>query len=378
MTALPVPEKGGSLEELRRFVRLGNADFTLFVSVLLDALRPGYSHPVLYLAGEEGAAKTSLVRIARSLIDPNAAPVRGLPTTVRDIFVEAHSAHMVVFDNVSAITPAISDALCQIATGTGLGLRKLYTDTDQIVISGTRPIVLTGLQNAIQRSDLADRAVVIPLSFVTEEQRRPERELWTSFERVRPLIFGALLDCVVNGLRELPRIRPNRLPRMADFAIWAMACEGAFTQPGSFVSAFATSASEAVEAVIEVDAVAIAVRALMADRQVWQGSATGLLQELTLRDRAEQQPSSWKGFPRDPADLGKRLRKASAALRKADNLELVFERTRDRRRDKQIEIRRVEHPTEVQANSAQPSTDQTTGVTEATAPGKVIALRDRK
>ena len=86
----------------------------------------------------------------------------------------------------------------------------------------------------------------------------------------------------------------------------------------------------------------------------------------------------WKGFPRDPADLGKRLRKASAALRKADNLELVFERTRDRRRDKQIEIRRVEHPTEVQANSAQPSTDQTTGVTEATAPGKVIALRDRK
>jgi hypothetical protein len=97
-----------------------------------------------------------------------------------------------------------------------------------------------------------------------------------------------------------------------------------------------------------------------------------------LRDRAEQQPSTWKGFPRDPADLGKRLRKASAALRKADNLELVFERTRDCRRDKQIEIRRVEHPTEVQANSAQPSTDQTTGVTEVTPPGKVIALRDRK
>ena len=89
------------------------------------------------------------MRIARSLIDPHAAPVRGLPTTVRDIFVEVHSAHMVVFDNVSVIAPAISDALCQIATGTGLGLRKLYTDTDQIVISGTRPVVLTGLQNAI-------------------------------------------------------------------------------------------------------------------------------------------------------------------------------------------------------------------------------------
>jgi hypothetical protein len=379
MAALPLPEKGGSLlDELRRFVRLGDAGLTLFVSVLLDALRPGYPHPLLYLAGVEGAAKTSLVKIARALVDPSTASVRALPATVRDIFVEVFSSHMVVFDNVSVITPAISDALCQIATGTGLGLRKLYTDVDQIVVSGTRPIFLTGLQNVIQRSDLADRAVVIPLSFVTEEQRRSEREFWTSFERVRPLILGALFDCIAYGLRELPRIRPNRLPRMADFAVWAMACEGAFTQPGSFVAALSASASEAVEAVVENDAVAIAVRALMADREVWRGSATELLQELTLRDRAEQRPSSWKGFPRDPADLGKRLRKASAVLRKADGIELAFERTRDRRRDKHIEIRRTERPTEAQASSAQPSTDQTAGVTEATAPGKVIALRDRK
>jgi hypothetical protein len=373
MTELPIPQRGGSLEELRRFVNLDDAGFTLLVSVLLDALRPGYPHPVFYAEGEEGCAKTTLARIARSLIDPNTVPVRALPSTVRDVFVEVRSAAMIVFDNVSAITPAMSDALCQIATGTGLSTRKLFTDTGQIVTGGTRPVILTGLQNVIQRSDLADRAVVLALSPLAPERRRSEREFWASFERARPLIFGALLDCMVFGLRALPGIRPHRLPRMADFAIFAMASEGAFTAPGSFAAAFAASANEAIETVIEVDPVAIAVRTLMRDREAWRGTATELLHEFTLRDRAEERPSSWRGWPRDPADLSKRLRKASAALRKADNVEVAFDRTRDRRRTKLIELRRVEP----QGEQGQRPADQAAASTEAPVPGKVVALRDR-
>jgi hypothetical protein len=34
---------------------------------------------------------------------------------------------------------------------------------------------------------------------------------------------SALLDALAEGLRELPLVRLERLPRMADFAIWATA-----------------------------------------------------------------------------------------------------------------------------------------------------------
>ena len=108
----------------------------------------------------------------------------------------------------------------------------------------------------------------------------------------------------------------------------------------------------------------------MIDREAWQGTSTELLNELTLRDRAEQRPSSWKGFPRDPADLGKRLRKASAVLRKADNIEVAFVRMRDRQRTKLIDLRRAEHRGEQAA-------DQPAASDNASAPGKVITLRDR-
>ena len=40
-------------------------------------------------------------------------------------------------------------------------------------------------------------------------------------------ILGALLDAVSIGLRNAPNLRPPALPRMADFAKWAIACEPA-------------------------------------------------------------------------------------------------------------------------------------------------------
>jgi hypothetical protein len=41
------------------------------------------------------------------------------------------------------------------------------------------------------------------------------------FEIARPAILGAIFDAVVHGLRNSNRVQLNRLPRMADFALWA-------------------------------------------------------------------------------------------------------------------------------------------------------------
>ena len=43
---------------------------------------------------------------------------------------------------------------------------------------------------------------------------------------------------VVQGLRMLPDTKLERLPRMADFALWASACETAVWSTGTFWSAY--------------------------------------------------------------------------------------------------------------------------------------------
>jgi hypothetical protein len=346
MLALPLPERGGSI--MQPLVNLTGDGFVLYISWLLDAMHPGRPHPVLYLAGEEGVAKSTAAKIARCLIDPNEVPLRNLPTTVRDLFVSAHGSHALAFDNVSTIPPAISDALCQIATGSGFGTRKLFTDTSQTLVSGHRPVILNGLLNAISRSDLTDRAVVNPMSRITPQQRRSEAELWAQFEAQRAQIFGALLDDMACGLRQLPNVRLASLPRMADFALWSVATE-AFP-PGAFMAAFDHAAAEATEAVIEGDPVSVAVAAFMDGRGAWHGTAAELLRDLSARDRSEAEPSTWKAWPREASAFGKRLRMATAVLRKI-GIEVTFGKASNRSKTRTITLSKIERRTDTSDRS---------------------------
>jgi hypothetical protein len=73
---------------------------------------------------------------------------------------------------------------------------------------------------------------MLMLAPIAGRQRRPESTLWPEFELARPYVLGALLDAVAHGLHMLPRVHLKRLPRMADFALWATACESAFRPAG--------------------------------------------------------------------------------------------------------------------------------------------------
>jgi hypothetical protein len=343
MLPLPLPQRAGSIRQLRRFVNLNDNDFVLLVAALLDGLRPGRPHPVLYLAGEEGTAKSTLAKIVRRIIDPNTTPLRALPGNVRDLFVCVHNNYALSFDNISRITRVISDALCQISSGSGFGTRKLFTDNGEFLVSGSRPVVLNGLANSITRSDLADRTVVLKPAPITPEQRLSEAEFWNGFESELPHLFGAMLDATVHGLRNEPLVRPHRLPRMADFVTRSIACERAFAEEGAFLRAFNSNAVETIEALIEDDCVATAVNTFMMERSFWCGTATQLLRELTDGDRTEAQVSQWASWPRNPSLFSNRLRAVAASLRKIGIEILCDKKTPDRGRTRIIELRKIGH-----------------------------------
>src|SRR5262249_41567881 len=209
-------------------------------------------YPVLALSGEQGSAKSTFSTILRSLIDPH---------------------------------------------------------QDEMLFDSCRPIILNGIEDCIGRPDLADRAVFLALEAIPEKQRKLEMELMAEFSREQPRILGALLDAVSHGLRELPKVRLARLPRMADFANWAPACETAMWKPGTFASAYGSNRAEAVNTVLEADSVATALRSLMASRTEWTGTATELLSALSnLTGEAERRSKTW---PTAPNKLSGRLRRGA-------------------------------------------------------------------
>jgi len=316
MQPLPLPVQGGSIESLAPFLNLASEnDFVLVVAWLLGALRAGGPYPVLAIAGEQGSAKTVLSKLLRAVVDPSVAPVRALPRDERELFIAASNGHVLAFDNLSGLPPWLSDTLCRLASGSAFSTRRLFTDQDEILFAAARPVILNGIEDIITRPDLADRAILLTLGAIAERQRRPEHALWREFELARPHILGAVLDAAAHGLRMLPHVRLKRLPRMADFALWATACESAFRPAGTLEAAYSNNRRAAIENIVDADPVATLVREIMADKAQWRGRASDLLQIGANRS----------GWPKSPRALAGRLRRAQSFLRTL-GIEIVFGR----------------------------------------------------
>jgi hypothetical protein len=268
MRPLPFPKRGTSIEALRPFLNINETNFVLVVAFLLTALQPHGPYPILALIGEQGTSKTSFVRTLRNLVDPSSVPSGALPFSGRDLYIAAHNAHIQAFENVSKLSDLMSDHLCRLATGGGIRTRTFFKDTDETLLRIARPIMLEGIANFVTRADLLDRAIIFaaePLS-----TRKTERVLHAEFERQRPGIFGALLDRLVIGVRQLPDTHLVNPPRMADFATWAVACG-----LDGFETAYAANRQAAIDVILEHDPLAQAVRALV--KNEWEGTATELL-----------------------------------------------------------------------------------------------------
>jgi hypothetical protein len=313
MLPLPVPERGGSIEALQSFLNLSNQnDFVLVVAWLLAALRSSGPYPLLAISGEQGSTKTVLSKLLRALVDPNVAPVRALPREERELMIAANNGHLLAFDNLSGLPAWLSDALCRLASGGSFAVRQLYTDDEEVLFKAARPTLLNGIEDIIGRSDLADRAILLTLGPIGEEQRRSETELWREFELARPAILGALLDAAAHGLRAVGSVHLGRLPRMADFALWATACETGLWPAGTFTRAYTANRKAAIEGIIDADPIAACVREFMSERSSWMGSAADLLRISVERT---SQTSDGTGWPRNPRALAAHLRRAQTFLR---------------------------------------------------------------
>ena len=321
MLPLPIPERGSKVEALKSFLNITASDFTLIVAFLLAAMRPRGPYPILILYGEHGTAKTSFLRKLRRLVDPHVTDTSAPPSSGRDLFISAHNSHMQMFENVSTLSLAMSDHLCRLAIGGGYRTRKLFKDSDEVhLYSGGRPIAFEGISNVVDRPDLQSRSIICLLE--TLPKYEAEDDLDPAFNRQRPGIFGALLDMMVRGLEMLPVTRAVSLPRMADFAKWAMACG-----VENFERDYAANRQNAIDVMLSHDPVAKAVRALVAKKKF-----VGIMEDLLdIVGPAAGIKSTKK--------LSNELRRLRPSLRTV-GVDIIFEQRTAEHRPFRIELRK--------------------------------------
>jgi hypothetical protein len=278
---LPMPVHGGSIELLRRYV-ITEPDFRLLITWLTAALLPVGPHPILVLQGEQGSAKSTLARVLRLLIDPQACPLLALPKSTRDLVATAVNGWLLAYDNISTIPTWLSDSLCQLVFGLGFASRTLFTNDDRSVVHARRPVILNGIEDFVTRGDLRDRSVFLHLPRIAPAVRLAEGEFWQAFRGDYPRILGGILDGIVAGMSKLPSVRLAESPRMADYARWGEAfARGAGWGEGTFLATYNDNRTDATYAILDDSPLAMVLLHVASIRPIWTTSPIEMHAALT-------------------------------------------------------------------------------------------------
>lgn len=332
MAALPMPERGGEVNDLWEFFNVEPEDRPLFLAYLVQLFRPRGPFPILTAHGVQGSTKTSLVNGIKALTDPTrrspespaVTSARKPPRDEDDVVAAARNNRVVAFDNVSFLDQWLADALCRLSTGAELGGRRKYTDFDEAVFTACRAVILNGIPDVVGQSDLADRCVKIEVRKPTK--RIAEAVFWYRFEKAWPWLFGVLLDLVSAALRNWEaagaRVPEEVDVRMADYARIgeAIGLELGW-EAGSFTRLYAENQRTAAASIAQDDVVfAPLVSLLDARGGEWSGTMKELLDSLanSLPDTpASQDLRRGKEWPKSPRALGGKLKRLAPALASA-------------------------------------------------------------
>lgn len=304
-------------------------------------MNPQGPYAILILLGLQGSGKSTFVKMIKMLIDPTAAPLRTIPKSEHDLLIAAKNNWLLAFDNVSAISPAMSDALCRLSTGAGLSTRKLYRDEDETIFDVRRPIIINGKTNMVTKSDLADRGIFLTMKRIDKKKRKREKELLEEFKKKIPLFLGFFLDGLSAALRNSNRIKLKELPRMADFVHFVAASMGSvFKSKDAFVKAYEKHERIKSRKMIYSDPVGREIIKLVRKSHGgWSGTPSDLFQALengldpNLKDRI----INHKSWPKIPNALSARINELTQPFREI-GYEVDFGRSS---RKREISIKKV-------------------------------------
>ena len=280
MMPLPEPISGGSVDELRPLLNLHNDEqFHLTIGWIVGALRGVGPFPVAEVVGEQGTGKSNLSRMMIRTIDPQKPELRAAPGDERDLVIAAANRWCLGFDNLSVISPSLSDSFCRMSTGGGVGTRTLFTNEEETLFDSMRPVLVNGIRELVTKSDLLERTLIVTPPLITK--RMQEKTINARFKAIHPSVLGALLDATACGLAGEGKAVSGDLPRMADFAAWMMAAEkGLGWKPGTFMAALKGNKRSANARALEAEDLWVAIKTFLHEHSVFEGTATKLLRDM--------------------------------------------------------------------------------------------------
>lgn len=337
------PVHGGDLRQFLSFVNLPdkgkNDGWDLLLLVwIVAAFIPDFPHPVLVAYGPQGAAKSTLFRLLKELIDPYSTRTLSPTKNQEDFVLQALHNWFIPLDNLSNLEGWMSDAVSRACTGDGFSKRQLYTDADEVVFSFQRVLGINGVNLVVDKPDLLDRCFLLCLERISDSDRCQESDLWKRFLEAKPALLGAIFGAVSGALKFYPNVALLALPRMADFARWGVAIAQALGyQAEDFLAAYGKAIQQQHREAIYANPVAQATVKLVEELGRWEGTPSELLFQFNRIAKDLSIDTRSRIWPKHPNWMWRRLGEVQTNL---EALDIKFDK--GEKEDRYIKIWKVE------------------------------------
>lgn len=303
-----IPSHNGDIYKILEYVNISEDYQLLFLCWLVSCFLPNIQHPIPIFHGEKGAAKSTVCKLLKAVIDPSELEVLALPKNSDALIVNFSKHWFLPFDNVSSITQDMSDTLCRAVTGDGVQKRKLFSDNDDCIYHFQRCIAINGISIVANKPDLLDRSILVELSRISKENRKELCVIQENFKRDLPVILGGIFDVLSKAISIEPNIDLKELPRMADFARWGYTIGEAIGNRGEeFINQYNTNIDRQNLEVVSADIVANMMIQLLSDKREWNGTVGQLHTELIKLAESKKLNTRGNNFPQQPNVLSRRL-----------------------------------------------------------------------
>lgn len=322
-----IPQKGGTYWDLHNFFFINPEQRLLFACWVLGSFIPGIPHPALVLHGSQGAAKSSTMKALLKLIDPSLNEDAQTEDETQ-LLLNASHRHVLPLDNLSMITPKMSDLLCKIITGSGRVKRKLFSDEDEVINQLQNVVVMNGINIPASRPDILDRCITINLQRIPAELRLDEKTLRDQFDKQLPFILGDCFTVISRAMALYPDIHLKRMFRLADFTKWGCAiAEALGSSKEEFMASYQLNQNDLTEESLLASPLGRAIKFFMADNEVLEGTPTSIL--IKLNGIAFNAGVNPRDLPENAYSFGRQFNAVQTNLEQC-GMQVEFKRSRER------------------------------------------------
>lgn len=294
-------------------------DLELFALWLVSCFVPDYEHPILWISGAQGSAKSTACSIIQELVSPQELKRSTFPRKLDDLVVYLSNRYISVFDNIGGISDDQSDILCQCVTNGTYTKRKLYTDKDMTAIPLRSIVVLNSCDTVINKPDLLSRVLHFNLNRIDPDELQPDNVIQQRIEKLIPDILGAIFDCIHKVIAtDMQTDNIRYVIRLAQFQELATKIGSVLKMDADYVSYLLELNKQNVDIqILESNPVSFLIDNFMKRKEEWRGGVQDLYRELNNLAYKLDVDQRNKLYPKSAASLSQKLNGLESTLKRA-------------------------------------------------------------